>query len=94
MTDLRIYCTEDYKKQVKTVAVQKGVSVSDLLMDIVQRTIPKHDPCAGMIAELEHINTTLANNGGRMTAEERQALKDRRTAIKKIIERGEMNYED
>ena len=74
MTDLRIYCTEDYKKQVKTVAVQKGVSVSDLLMDIVQRTIPKHDPCANMIAELEHINTTLAINGGRMTAEERQAL--------------------
>ena len=43
MTDLRIYCTEDYKKQVKTAAVQKGVSVSDLLMEIVQRTNPQED---------------------------------------------------
>ena len=89
MTDLRIYCTEDYKKQVKTAAVQKGVSVSDLLMEIVQRPIPQEDACADLITELEQINTILATQGGRMAAEERQALKDRRTAIKQIIERGE-----
>ena len=75
MTDLRIYCTEDYKKQVKTAAVQKGVSVSNLLMDIVQRTIPQQNTRANMTAELEHINTTLATQGGRMTAEERQAFR-------------------
>ena len=92
MTDLRIYCTEDYKKQVKTAAVRKGVSVSNLLMEIVQRTIPQEDTCADLTAELEHINTTLATQGGRMTAEERQALKDRRTAIKQIIERGEKEH--
>lgn len=89
MTDLRIYCTEDYKKQVKTAAVKEGVSVSNLLMEIVLRAIPQEDTCADMIAELEHINTALATQGGRMTAEERQTLKDRRTAIKQIIERGE-----
>jgi hypothetical protein len=92
MTDLRIYCTEDYKKQVKTAAVQKGVSVSDLLMEIVQRTILQEDTCADLTVELEHINTTLATQGGRMTAEERQALKDRRTAIKQIVERGEKEH--
>lgn len=94
MTDLRIYCTEDYKKQVKTVAVKEGVSVSNLLMEIVLRAIPQKDTCADLTAELEHINTTLATQGGRMTAEERKTLKDRRAAIKQIIERGEMNCED
>ena len=92
MTDLRIYCTEDYKKQVKTAAVQKGVSVSDLLMEIIQRTIPQEYTSADLTAELEHINTTLAIQGGRMTAEERQALKYRRTAIKQELEKGEKEH--
>jgi hypothetical protein len=42
-----------------------------------------------MVAELEHINTALATQGGRMTAEERQMMKDRRTAIKQELERGD-----
>jgi len=92
MTDLRIYCTEDYKKQVKTEAVKEGVSVSNLLMGIVLRAIPQEDTCADLTAELEHINTTLATQGGRMTAEERQTLKDRRTAIKQMIEKGEKKH--
>jgi hypothetical protein len=43
-----------------------------------------------MVAELEHINTTLATQGGRMTAEERQAMKVRRIAIKQELEKGEI----
>ena len=94
MADLRIYCTEDYKKQVKTAAVRHGVSVSDFLMEIIQQHLPIEDVRANLQAELEQINSLLATHGGRMTAEERQTLKDRRAAIKQIIERGEMNCED
>jgi hypothetical protein len=90
MTDLRIYCSEDYKKQVKTAAVQAGTSVSDYLLKIVECVIPQQDACANMVAELEHINTTLATQGGRMTAEERQAMKVRRIAIKQELEKGEI----
>ena len=89
MTDLRIYCTEDYKKQVKTAAVQAGISVSAYLLKIVECAIPQQDTRANMIAELEHINTALATQGGKMTAEERQLMKDRRTAIRQELERGD-----
>jgi hypothetical protein len=89
MTDLRIYCTEDYKKQVKTAAVQAGISVSDYLLKIVECVIPQQDTRANMVAELEHINAVLATQGGRMTAEERQMMKDRRTTIKQELEKGE-----
>ena len=92
MTDLRIYCTEDYKKQVKTAAVQQGVSVSDFLMEIIQQHLPIEDARANLQAELEQINSLLATHGGRMTAEERQTLKDRRTAIKYELTKGEKEH--
>lgn len=93
MADLRIYCNEDYKKQIKTAAVQQGISVSDYLMAIIQKTIPEQDTRANLIAEMEYINSTLAKMGGNMTAEERQAMKDRRTAIKNELEKGEKKHE-
>ena len=93
MADLRIYCTEDYKKQVKTAAVQHGVSVSDFLMEIIQQHLPIEDARANLQTELEQINSLLATHGGRMTAEERQTLKDRRTAIKNELEKGEKKHE-
>lgn len=89
MTDIRMYCSEEYKKTVKTAAIQKGVSVSDLLYSIVKQAIPESDQSANLCIELEHINRTLATMGGKMTVEERQELKDRRTAIKQVIGRGE-----
>lgn len=93
MADLRIYCNEDYKKQIKTAAVQQGISVSDYLMAIIQKTFPEQDARANLIAEMEYINSTLAKMGGNMTAEERQAMKDRRTAIKNELEKGEKKHE-
>ena len=92
MADLRIYCNEDYKKQIKTAAVQQGISVSDYLMAIIRKTIPERDTRANLIAEVEYINSTLAKMGGTMTAEERQAMKDRRTAIKNELEKGEKEH--
>ncbi len=42
MKDLRIYCSEEYKKKVKVIATQKGITVSDMLHQIITRTIPDH----------------------------------------------------
>ena len=92
MADLRIYCTEDYKKQVKTAAVRHGVSVSDFLMEIILQHLPIKDARANLQTELEQINSMLATHGGRMTTEERQTLKDRRTAIKHELEKGEKEH--
>ena len=92
MADLRIYCTEDYKKQVKTAAVRHGVSVSDFLMEIILQHLPIEDARANLQTELEQINSMLATHGGRMTAEERQTLKDRRTAIKHELTKGEKEH--
>ena len=40
MADLRFNCTEKYKKQIKKQAVDKGVSVSTLLSEVVLSAIP------------------------------------------------------
>ena len=89
MSDLRIYCSDNYKKLIKTTAVQQGLSVSDLLMGIVSTVIPEEDCMSDYNAELEHINHTLATQGSRMTAEERLQLKRRRNAIRQELKKGE-----
>jgi hypothetical protein len=89
MSDLRIYCSDNYKKLVKTTAVQKGLSISDLLMGIVSAAIPEDDCFCDYNAELEYINNILATQGGRMTAEERLQLKRRRSVIRQELKKGE-----
>ena len=41
MTDVRIYCSEDYKKQIKIMAVSKGTTISELLLEIISKLIPE-----------------------------------------------------
>ena len=89
MSDLRIYCSDNYKKLVKTSAVQQGLSISDFLMGIVSTVIPEEDCLSEYYAELEHINNALATQGSRMTAEERLQLKRRRSAIWQELKKGE-----
>lgn len=39
MKDLRIYCSDEYKKKVKVIAAQKGIPISDMLYQIIAKTI-------------------------------------------------------
>lgn len=87
MTDVRIYCSEDYKKQIKMLAVSKGITISELLLEIISKSIP--EATTNLQKEIETINNTLAKNGSKMSAEERQTLKNRRNEIRKIIKEGE-----
>lgn len=43
MSDLRIYCSDNYKKLIKVTAVQRGLSVSDFLMGIISTVVPEED---------------------------------------------------
>ena len=90
MADMRIYCTDDYKKKIKIMAVKNGMTVSDMLLKIVNEVISGANDSESLQSELESINTVLSKNGGKMTADERQKLKDRRNEIKKILQRGEL----
>lgn len=87
MTDVRIYCSEDYKKQIKMLAVSKGITISELLLEIIIKSIPQE--ATNLQKEIENINNALAKNGSKMSANERQTLKKRRNEIKKIIREGE-----
>lgn len=87
MTDVRIYCSEDYKKQIKILAVSKGRTISELLLEIISKAIPEANN--NLQKEIENINNTLAKSGSKMTAEERQTLKNRKNEIRKIIKEGE-----
>ena len=87
MTDVRIYCSEDYKKQIKIMAVSKGTTISDFLLEIISKSIPEANN--NLQKEIESINNTLAKHGSKMSADERQVLKNRRNEIKKKLEKGE-----
>ena len=68
MTDVRIYCSEDYKKQIKIMAVSKGTPISELLLEIISKVIPEANN--NLQKEIENINNTLAKSGSKMTVEE------------------------
>lgn len=85
MADVRIYCSEEYKRTVKIEAAKQGLSISDLLKEIIQKAIPSDNDINNLINEMEKINLTLANKGGCMTANERNKLKERRNIIKELI---------
>lgn len=72
------------------MAVKNGMTVSDMLLKIVNEVISGANDSESLQSELESINTVLSKNGGKMTADERQKLKDRRNEIKKILQRGEL----
>lgn len=71
------------------MAVRNGMTVSDMLLKIVNEAISGANDNESLQSELESINTVLSKNGGKMTAEERQKLKDRRNEIRKILQKGE-----
>lgn len=71
------------------MAVKNGMTVSDMLLKIVNEAISGANDNESLQSELGSINTVLSKNGGNMTAEERQKLKDRRNEIRKILQKGE-----
>lgn len=91
MADLRFNCTEKYKKQIKKQAVDKGVSVSTLLSEVVLSAIPADDEFVDyeeLQKELDSVRNNLIYNSSVMSQEERIKLKHRKDEIKKLLQKG------
>ena len=91
MADLRFNCTEKYKKQIKKQAVDKGVSVSTLLSEVVLSAIPADEEFVDyddLRNELDAVRNNLIYNSSAMTQEERIRLKHRKEEIKKLLQKG------
>ena len=91
MADLRIYCSEKYKKQIKKQAVDKSISVSQLLSEVVFAAIPADDEFVDydeLRSELDAVRNNLIYNSSAMTQEERIRLKHRKEEIKKLLQKG------
>ena len=85
MTSIKFELSEDYKRQLKIRAVQKGISLTKLVLDSLYRTEPpqnvKPENAKNRIDEISDI---LAKFGASMTKEEREKLKAEREQLKKI----------
>ena len=78
MADLRFNCTEKYKRQIKKQAVDIGVSVSQLLSEVVLSAIPADDDFVDfdeIRKELDEVRNDLIYNSSSMSQEERNSLK-------------------
>ncbi len=64
MKDLRIYCSDEYKKKVKVIATQKGITVSDMLHQIVSKAIPDNSHSANCNNGQKHIVNDKWQKGG------------------------------
>lgn len=90
MADLRFNCTERYKKQIKKKAVDKGISVSQLLSEVVLSAIPVDDEFIDfdeIRKELDEVRTNLIYNSSSMSQEERNLLKLRKDELKYLLKK-------
>lgn len=90
MADLRFNCTERYKKQIKKQAVDKGISVSQLLSEVILAAIPADDEFVDydeLRKELDEVRTNLIYNSSAMSEEERKCLKLRKEKLKSLLKK-------
>ena len=79
-----------YKKQIKKQAVDKSMSVSQLLSEVVFAAIPADDEfidCDEVRKELDEVRTNLIYNSSSMSLEERNRLKLRKSELKHILKK-------
>ena len=90
MADLRFNCTERYKKQIQKQAVDKGISVSQLLSEVVFSAIPADDDFVDfdeIRKELDEVRNDLIYNSSAMSEEERKCLKLRKEELKSLLKK-------
>lgn len=85
MTSIKIVLSEERKKRIKKASIEADKTLSRYVLDII-------DPLDGdaVQKELQEVEEQLNRFGGRMSYEERTALKLRRSELRKELEnRGE-----
>ena len=81
MTSIKIVLSEERKKRIKKASIEAGKTLSRYVLDII-------DPLDGdaVQKELQEVEEQLNRFGGRMSYEERTALKIRRSELRKELE--------
>ena len=84
MTSIKIVLSEERKKRIKKASIEADKTLSRYVLDII-------DPLDedAVMKELQEVEEQLNRYGGRMSYEERTALKIRRSELRKELE----NYE-
>ena len=81
MTSIKIVLSEERKKRIKKASIEADKTLSRYVLDII-------DPLDGNAVqkELQKVEEQLNRFGGRMSYEERTALKIRRSELRKELE--------
>lgn len=81
MTSIKIVLSEERKKRIKKASIEADKTLSRYVLDII-------DPLDGdaVQKELQEVEEQLNRFGGRMSYEERTALKIRRSELRKELE--------
>ena len=81
MTSIKIVLSEERKKRIKKASIEADKTLSRYVLDII-------DPLDGNAVqkELQEVEEQLNRVGGRMSYEERSALKIRRSELRKELE--------
>lgn len=81
MTSIKIVLSEERKKRIKKASIEADKTLSRYVLDII-------DPLDGNAVqkELQEVEEQLNRFGGRMSYEERTALKLRRGELRKELE--------
>ena len=81
MTSIKIVLSEERKKRIKKASIEADKTLSRYVLDII-------DPLDGNAVqkELQEVEEQLNRYGGRMSYEERTALKIRRSELRKELE--------
>ena len=81
MTSIKIVLSEERKKRIKKASIEADKTLSRYVLDII-------DPLAGNAVqkELQEVEEQLNRFVGRMSYEERTALKIRRSELRKELE--------
>ena len=81
MTSIKIVLSEERKKRIKKASIEADKTLSRYVLDII-------DPLDGdaVQKELQEVEERLNRFGGRMSYEERTALKLRRSELRKELE--------
>lgn len=81
MTSIKIVLSEERKKRIKKASIEADKTLSRYVLDII-------DPLDGNAVqkELQEVEEQLNRFGGRMSYEERTALKLRRSELRKELE--------
>ena len=81
MTSIKIVLSEERKKRIKKASIEADKTLSRYVLDII-------DPLDGDVVqkELKEVEEQLNRFGGRMSYEERTALKLRRSELRKELE--------